>query len=72
LPVYYSENYLSLLPGESRTVAIEAAATHVGDDPPAVALDGWNVTAAMAVTPGIGELMVVTDDDAHVNRKIEH
>ena len=27
LPVYYSENYVSLLPGESRTIAIEAAST---------------------------------------------
>jgi beta-mannosidase len=46
LPVRYSDNYISLLPGERRTIAIEAAARDLGMDRPAVALDGWNIVAA--------------------------
>ncbi len=53
LPVYYSENYLSLLPGESRTITIEAAAKDLGADEPLVMLDGWNVTTkAQSFTTG--------------------
>jgi hypothetical protein len=46
LPVYYDDNYLSLLPGESRTVAIQAATADLGGDEPLLTVDGWNVTAA--------------------------
>jgi beta-mannosidase len=42
LPVYYSDNYVSLIPGESRTISIEAA--DLGKDKPLVVVDGWNVT----------------------------
>jgi len=44
LPVSYSDNYVSLLPGESRTISIEAASADLADEAPLVALDGWNVT----------------------------
>jgi beta-mannosidase len=44
LPVFYSDNYVSLLPGERRTITIEAAAKDLGGDRPLVTLDGWNVT----------------------------
>ena len=43
LPVFYSDNYLSLVPGESRTVTIEAATKDLGGDAPLVAVDGYNV-----------------------------
>ncbi len=43
LPVHYSDNYISLLPGESRTVTIEAASKDLGGAKPLVMLDGWNV-----------------------------
>ena len=41
LPAYYSDNYISLLPGESRTIqiAVPSAADH---GPAAIALRGWN------------------------------
>jgi hypothetical protein len=39
LPVYYGDNYVSLLPGEVRVLRIEAAAGT------AVAVDGWNVAS---------------------------
>ena len=40
LPAYYSENYISLLPGETRTVGVAFPA---GSSKPAIALRGWNV-----------------------------
>jgi hypothetical protein len=46
LPVFYSDNYVSLLPGERRTITIEAAAKDLGSDRPLVTLDGWNVSTA--------------------------
>ena len=44
LPIFYSDNYVSLLPGESRSLTIEAAAKDLGGDDPLVVLDGWNTT----------------------------
>jgi beta-mannosidase len=53
LPVYYTDNYISLLPGESKTITIEAAAADIGHDQPLVVLDGWNVTTkAQTFTAG--------------------
>jgi beta-mannosidase len=44
LPVYYSDNYVSLLPGESRTISVEAADQDLHGEEPTIALDGWNAT----------------------------
>ena len=41
LPAYYSDNYLSLMPGESRTIT--ARCPHQGHACQSVALRGWNV-----------------------------
>lgn len=46
LPVFYSDNYLSLAPGESRTVTIDAALADLKGDVPMILLDGWNVLGA--------------------------
>lgn len=43
LPAFYSDNYLSLVPGESRTVTIEAATKDLAGDTPMVLVDGFNV-----------------------------
>jgi beta-mannosidase len=43
LPVFYSDNYISLVPGESSTVSIEAATKDLQGDLPLVELDGYNV-----------------------------
>lgn len=43
LPVYYEDNYFSLLPGESRTVRIE---TQSDAKALAVTTDGWNIEPA--------------------------
>jgi hypothetical protein len=41
LPAYYSDNYLSLLPGEPRQIEIRYARTHAGSA--RVNLRGWNI-----------------------------
>jgi exo-1,4-beta-D-glucosaminidase len=38
-PVYWSDNYISLLPGEKR----ELTAGYAGEESPVVEIDGWNV-----------------------------
>ncbi len=43
LPAFYSDNYLSLVPGESRTVTIEAATKDLAGDTAMVLVDGFNV-----------------------------
>ena len=40
LPAYYSENYVSLLPGEERVLSVEFPA---GQSRPAIGLRGWNI-----------------------------
>ena len=47
LPAYYSDNYVSLLPGEERIVSVAFPA---GDAKPAIGLRGWNLaTQTIAV-----------------------
>ena len=43
LPVFYSDNYISLVPGESSTITIEAATKDLQGDLPLLELDGYNV-----------------------------
>lgn len=50
LPVFYSDNYFSLLPGESKTITIEASNADLRGDKPLVVLDGWNVAIAPVAT----------------------
>lgn len=46
LPVYYSDNFVSLLPGESRDITAEFATAALHGDEPRIAVDGWNVTTS--------------------------
>jgi hypothetical protein len=46
LPVYYSDNYISLVPNESQTITIEAGQNQFNGENTLVVLDGWNVTVA--------------------------
>jgi len=43
LPAYYSDNYISLLPNEQRTIDINYPSAHTH---PVIALRGWNITPA--------------------------
>ena len=53
LPVFYSDNYVSLVAGETRTVTIEADLTEFNGEDALVMLDGWNVTVAPAAFKGV-------------------
>jgi len=55
LPVYYSDNYVSLVPNETRTITIEAALSDFNGEDALVLFDGWNVTVAAAtgVAPNV-------------------
>jgi beta-mannosidase len=64
LPVYYSDNYVSLLPQESKTITIEAAQSDLNGDAPLVVMDGWNVAVAPSST---GKVAVALNEDAQVS-----
>ncbi|MGO8720931.1 MAG: glycosyl hydrolase 2 galactose-binding domain-containing protein [Acidobacteriaceae bacterium] len=64
LPVFYSDNYLSLAPGESRTVTIDAAEADLKGDIPLVVLDGWNVDIAPVTN---ADCALATNVDAEVS-----
>jgi hypothetical protein len=53
LPVYYSDNYVSLVPGETKTISIEAAESDLQGDVPCVMLDGWNVSTTEQSSPSL-------------------
>jgi hypothetical protein len=68
LPVYYSDNYLSLVPGESKAITIEAALKDLGNDRPLVVVDGWNVTTESKSFPGNGGARIAANTNAIVRR----
>jgi mannosylglycoprotein endo-beta-mannosidase len=43
LPVFYSDNYVSLAPGESRSLTIQAATKDLAGGAPLLLVDGFNV-----------------------------
>ncbi|HEV2396999.1 MAG TPA: glycoside hydrolase family 2 TIM barrel-domain containing protein [Candidatus Sulfotelmatobacter sp.] len=60
LPVFYSDNYISLVPGESATVTIEAATKDLQGDEPLVEIDGYNVS----VKPVDGPVSIALNENA--------
>jgi len=50
LPVFWEDNYLSLLPGEKREVALRVRKLDLGSAQPQLMMDGWNV-AEITVHP---------------------
>ena len=55
LPVYYSDNYISLVPGEKKTITVEAALADLRNETPMVLVDGWNI----AVKPFISKEVIL-------------
>ena len=53
LPVFASDNYISLVPDETRTITLTAAAGDFVDPGAQVVVDGWNVTVAPASHKGV-------------------
>ena len=64
LPVFYSDNYLSLLPGELKKLTVEAAAADLEGDAPVLAVDGWNVDIQSTVGTGV---RIEANSDAQVS-----
>jgi len=60
LPVFYSDNYVSLAPADSTTIRIEAATKDLQGDDPLVAIDGYNID----VTPVDGPVSVALNQNA--------
>ena len=52
LPVFYSDNYVSLVPGESATITIDVADSDFKGEEALIVVDGWNVSVAPASFPG--------------------
>jgi hypothetical protein len=71
LPVYYTGNYVSLLPGESRSVGIEASQADLKGDDPLVVVDGWNTTVAARPAQANGAA-VAPNTDAMVDPSAPH
>ena len=46
VPIFWDDNYVSLLPGERRELSAHFAAANAGDDDLVLTVDGWNVVAA--------------------------
>jgi len=65
LPVYYSDNYVSLTPGESRTITMEAALKDFKGQSAVVDVDGWNVAVAATTGAGVSVETNVEADPAH-------
>lgn len=42
-PSFYTDNFFSLLPGESKSVTIETAAKNLADTSPSLVIKGWNI-----------------------------
>jgi hypothetical protein len=54
LPAYYTDNYVSLIPGEEKTITIEAASADLKGENPLVLVDGWNIGVNPVRTPSAG------------------
>jgi Exo-beta-D-glucosaminidase Ig-fold domain/Malectin domain/Glycosyl hydrolases family 2/Glycosyl hydrolases family 2, sugar binding domain/Glycosyl hydrolases family 2, TIM barrel domain len=51
LPVFYSDNYISLVPGQTRRVTIEADVKNLLGQTPMIAVDGWNAEVGQVAGP---------------------
>lgn len=53
LPVYYDDNYVSLVGKENRIITIQCATADLKGSPALVVLDGWNVSVAPSESTGV-------------------
>ncbi len=53
LPVFASDNYISLATDQSKTITLEADASAFNGEDALVVVDGWNVTVAPASAKGV-------------------
>jgi hypothetical protein len=43
VPAFFDDNFVSLLPGESRTIPVRYRASDLGKTPAHIEVSGWNV-----------------------------
>jgi hypothetical protein len=65
LPVYASDNYVSLVPKESRTITLEVATADLKGEVALVVVDGWNIGVTATSAAGV-------DIGLNVNAQVEH
>ena len=56
LPTTYSDNYVSLLPGETKRIVAQCDTAQLNGEQPFVTVDGWNVTVAKGAMVGPNEI----------------
>ena len=66
LPVFYSDNYVSLLPGESKTITIETPPNELLHESALVVVDGWNVSVKSPMILGTGGQSIGPNQNAIV------
>jgi hypothetical protein len=64
LPVFYSDNYVSLAGGETREINIEADTAELHGEPPLITLDGWNIEVKSA-----GSAIPI---ELNINAQVDH
>jgi hypothetical protein len=64
LPVYYSDNYISLISNESKTISIEAAKSDLKGEKALVTVDGWNIGVTPSSSPDVA---IGLNDNAQVD-----
>jgi hypothetical protein len=65
LPVFYDSNYVSLIPGEQRTISMEADARELNGEDALVMVDGWNATVNAASAKGVSIAPNVDAEPGH-------
>ena len=65
LPVYASDNYISLAPHQSRTITFEAALDQFNGEDALVTVDGWNTTVQAASFKGVAVAPNLDADPMH-------
>ncbi len=53
LPVFYSDNYVSLVPNGKKTITIEASLADLQGEVPMIVVDGWNVAVKPFVSKDV-------------------
>ncbi len=64
LPVYYSNNYISLAPNETKAITIEVAKSDLKNESPLLLVDGWNIDV---LPEDSGNVRIALNKEAQVN-----
>jgi hypothetical protein len=68
LPAFYSDNYVSLVPEETKTITVEAEQNDFNPEDALIVLDGWNTTVAPAA---FGRVNIAPNLDAQPDHSPE-